>query len=648
MPRAAGAPSMTMPAIRVLGAPSAAEARPGFAFPAKGFQLLALLARAPSGMVRRREAASLLWDAASDAEAFVNLRQLLARVRRFPAPAGAFVVADTQSLILGPGADAIDLCAFDRLIGSGRPEQIREGVALFQGELLEGIEDVNPEFLDWLMRERARLREQFFAATSHALMEMTRYGRASERDLRSLANRMLAISPEREETYRVLIEAFGRNGSFDSAARLYEELSDMLVREHSVSPSIETTAVARRVFAAASQRGGEVASGRPSPVPRVAFFVPRRLDASSDEGVLHALIEDVANELTRYRTFAVLAAHSSFQVDHDSGMPTDNTVLRADYTVSGFVRRDGGGPTLVLRMTRCAGGTVAWSGDIPFGGGDLVEAFRRISLRVASSLAAELERDALSELRRGGSQGAYRCYLEGQVRLGQCDLPRLRQARARFREAVASDPGFAAPHARIAQTLYLEWLMLGGSDPLLLRAAREAAQASVRLDHDSALGHWMSAVVALYQRDFDEVEDRFAEAETLNPHSADLLLQHGDALACFGRADDGWQRFSRALDLNPLPPDHYWWAGASIAFNRGDFNGAIELCGRLASDESVLRILTVSHARIGDREQASLYARRLIETYPGLTAAEMAKLVPYRDLRDREAYADGLRLAGIP
>lgn len=638
---------MTRPAIRVLGTPSAAAARPGLKFPAKGFQLLALLARAPSGTMRRREAASLLWDAASDAEAFVNLRQLLARVRRFPAPAGAFVLADTQSLILGPGADAIDLCAFDRLICSPRPEQIREGVALFQGELLEGIEEASAEFLDWLLRERVRLREQFFAATSHALMEMTRYGRASERELRSLAERMLAISPEREETYRVLIEAFGRSGSFDSASRLYEELSAMLGREHGVPPSIETKAVARRVFAAASQRGGEIAGERASPVPRVAFFVPRRPSSFSDEGILHALIEDVANELTRYRTFAVLAAHSTFQVDHDSGMPTDNTVLRADYTVSGFVRRDGSGPTLVLRMTRCANGTVAWSGDVPLGD-DLTAAFRRMSLRVASSLAAELERDALSELRRGDSQSAYRCYLEGQVRLSQCDLPRLRQARARFREAVAADPGFAAPHARIAQTLYLEWLMLGGSDPLLLRAAREAARLSVRLDHDSALGHWMSAVVALYQRDFDEVEDRFSEAETLNPHSADLLLQHGDALACFGRADDGWQRFERALDLNPLPPDHYWWAGASIAFNRGDFGSAIDLCGRLASDESVLRILTVSHARIGDREQAGRYARRLIEIYPGMTAAEMAKLVPYRNLQDREAYAEGLRLAGVP
>ena len=639
---------MTKVAIRVIGVPTAMEARAGQAFPAKGFQLIALLARAPSGMVRRREAASLLWEAASDAEAFVNLRQLLVRIRRFPAPAGAFVVADGQSVALGPGVDAIDLCTFNRLMASDAPEQILEGTALFKGELLEGAVEASGEFLDWLTRERVRLRDQFFEVTSRALMEMTRYGRASEHDLRSLADRMLAVDPEREATYRALIEAFGRNGSFDVAERLYGELSEMLVREHGVPPSTETAAVVRRVFAAANRRSVDLPARRDPVLPRVAFFAPRWLGPSADAGILHALIEDVANELTRYRTFAVLAAHTSFQVDHDSGMPTDNTVLRADYTVSGFVRPEGSGFVLVLRMTKCAGSAIVWSGDVPLGHDDLVGAFRRISSRVGSSLAAELERDTLSELRRGDSRSAYRSYLEGLVRLKQCDLPRLRQARASFREATAADPGFSAPHARVAQTLYLEWLMLGGNDPLLLGAAREAARTSVRLDPDSALGHWMSAAVALYQRDFAEVEERFAEAEMLNPHSADLLLQHGDALACSGRADAGWQRFKRALDLNPLPPDHYWWAGASIAFNRHDFSGAIDLCGKLASDESVLRILAASHARLGEREQARHYAQRLIETYPGMTAMEMAKLVPYRDLQDRNMYADGLRQAGIP
>jgi len=635
-------------AIRVLGVPIVTGAPASPAFPAKGFQLIALLARSPSSVLRRREAASLLWDCRGDAETLGNLRQLLARIRRLPAPHGEYVTADVQMLTLGPGAKLIDLCAFTALAGSERSEDALEAVGLFRGDLLESMADATDDFLHWLRRERALLREQFFSAASLVLVELTRYGRASVRDLKTLADRMIAVDPERETSYRVLIEAFGRNGNFQISEHLYGELIEMLAREHGARPAPETVAVARRVFAAAGNRAAEAPEQHQSALPRIAFLVPRQLGCVVDAGLLHALIEDVANELTRYRTFAVIATHTSFQTDHDSGVPLDNARLRADYTVSGFVRPGRSGQVLVLRMTKCATGEVTWAGEFPFDGADLAELFRRIATRVASGLAAELERDTLADLRRGGSTGAYRRYLEGQEQLRLCDLPRLRRARAAFRDAAAIDRAFAAPHARIAQTLYLEWLILGGGDPLLLQSAREAARRSLALDPHSALGHWMSGAVALYQRDFAHAQAAFAEAETLNPNSADLLLERGDILAYVGKADVGWQRFEQAIDLNPLPPDHYWWAGASIAFNRGDYSGAIELCGRLGSDDPVLRILAASHARLGDHAAARHYAWRLVDAYPGMSAAEMVKLVPYQDLRERDAYADALRWAGVP
>ena len=381
--------------------------------------------------------------------------------------------------------------------------------------------------------------------------------------------------------------------------------------------------------------------------PRLAILAPGWTAAPERTELLKVLIEDVANELARHRTFAVLAPHSSFQVDHDSGVPRKNGILRADYTVSGFVKPRGSGESLALRMVNCARQEIVWAAEFPISQSELMSSFRMLAIRISASLASGLETDMLLHLRKNGSGTAYLHYLEGQRWLKNCDLPRLRRARKAFGESISKDGRFAPAHARIAQTLYLEWLLLGGDDPRLLVDAREHAGLALALDPNNALGHWMAGVISLYQRDFDHSAEKFEEAEVLNPNSADLLVQHADALSHFGNAEAGWKKFERAIDLNPLPPDHYWWAGASIAFVQGDLARSIELCGRLKNDEPVLRLLAASHALAGNIEPARTYGKRLAELYPGQSAAQMFKIAPDRDSRVLNRFLEGLRLAGV-
>jgi hypothetical protein len=123
------------------------------------------------------------------------------------------------------------------------------------------------------------------------------------------------------------------------------------------------------------------------------------------------------------------------------------------------------------------------------------------------------------------------------------------------------------------------------------------------------------------------------------------MLQYGDPLRN-GDAEAGWRQFELALDLNPRPPDHYWWAGASIAFHRQDFP-RLSVSRNLTSEEPVLRLLAASHAHLGDLGTARMYGRQLNELYPGQSAAEMVELVPDRNHEDRQLFFEGLRLAGI-
>ena len=184
-------------------------------------------------------------------------------------------------------------------------------------------------------------------------------------------------------------------------------------------------------------------------------------------------------------------------------------------------------------------------------------------------------------------------------------------------------------------------------DPDILRAARRTAEHAIEVDPGAGFAHLMSASVALYQRDYDRSAEKFAEAESLNPNSADLLVQYADALSSFGDNESGWEKFQRAIDLNPMAPDHYWWAGASIAFNAANYADAVELCARMENWKPAVRLLAASHALSGNMEMAREYARHMRELYPDQPAREKVNHAPLKDDSVRKRFEEGLRLAGV-
>lgn len=622
--------------------------------PAKGFLLLALLVTAPAFQLTRTNAASYLWSSASDSEALVNLRKLLSQLRRIQPVCGNLITTDSSDIRLGVGAEAIDVFRFLKLCRSNDCTDMIEALFLYKAELLLGVEEPTSDFSQWLLMERASLQEQFFCLTETTLVELTRYGRAPKKDLLRLRDHVLAIEPEREASYRIFIDAFGRNGMFNEARNLYDRLVRMLEREHGTGPAAETQTIARRVFSAApspfcraAEPGASDDARLPTVQPRVALLSVSDPAGIADSPIIAALFEDIANELARYRTFTVLAPHSTQVATHSSGIPADNNMLRADYTVSGFVKPDGKSGTLAVRMTNCKNRIIVWSAEYPAGKAELVQTFRTLSAQIASGLAAELEREMLEALKGNPDGKAYWLYLDGQVHLKNCTLPGLRRARKSFREAGRIEPGFALSFGRIAQTLYLEWLLLGGNEPGLLVQARQHADQAAALDPGAAIGFWIGAIVDLYQRSFDRSAEQFTEAETLNPNCADLIVQHADALGHFGMADDGWNKFQRAIDLNPTPPDHYWWAGASIAFFQGNYGRAIDLCAKMGNTDSVVRLLAASHALAGNMPEAHLFAGKIREMYPDHGTDNIRKLIPVKNPDNSEKFIEGLRIAGV-
>ena len=629
--------------IRLFGAPRYGAGSQAF-FPAKGLVLIAALLLAPGQTLTRQAAAALLWENASQKRALGNLRQLLLRLQQFFGNEEPAIIINNNDIAAGPLAHRSDLARFLSAIGSGDMGTRREGLLHMCGELLYGADVDSEQFDLWLASERSRLKELFFEAAAQLLEDVTRFGGRTSNLIASIGDCALRLEPEREETYRNLMSAYARTGDHDASERVFESLSRRLQSEER-SPEPATLALRRRIRSNVTDHDTSgLPLERPTRVkPRVAFMPVARADGRPAKPIAQAFIEDVANTLVRYRTFTVLSPHSSFAAARDIGGEHYQS-LRADYRVQSTIFDDAHMSVALIEESTAE---IIWSFEVVLTDRQIHAAFRLLSKQVAAALAERLERYRVEQGRRHEAS-AYLHLLSGQQLIrGKCDLPLLRRARAEFRKAVDIDPGMAVARARIGQTLQLEWLMLGGSDPHLLHRANAEAKASIEIDPALGIGHWMCAVVALYQRDFDISAEKFFEAEALTPNSADLLIQHADALAHFGQPDEAWSRFQTAIDLNPLAPDIYWWAGASIAMKREDYQAAVQLCARMENDESALRILTVSHSLGGDLEMARQYGKRLQENYPGMTARQISLLSPNRDPAVNEKLYQAYRLAGI-
>ncbi|MEQ8375007.1 MAG: SARP family transcriptional regulator [Roseibium aggregatum] len=607
--------------------------------------MLAVLLLVPGNELARQKAAALLWEDVAQTRAMANLRQLLVRVQSKQPEAGPLIETTQTRISLGPGAQSSDLAAFLQSCKATDLEGMMAGIEQFTGELLDGMEFEGEQLNLWLLTERASLREKLFNRAAAALEETTRFGADRGGNIGKIADRLLAFEPDSPECYRIISKAYGRCGDQDGVDRIDRLMNSVLNPALPRVPGNTSSKPSGTVWVAPT--GVKPVEERPAPpkppVPRVAFSSPRHIDQHPNAQLAEAFVEDVANSFSRFKTFVVVSPFSTMR-DFRGGNISNWEKIRSNYSVQSFLLP--GSQKISFTVIDDGTGEIIWSAEYSMEPEDLHYTFRLLAKTVAANLAQQIERQMLDSGRSINAQ-SYLHVLRGQNLIKTCNLSMIRRARKEFRQGLTYDKDLSIARARIAQTMQLEWLLLGGTDPHLLHRAKAEADAAIEIDSTAGIGYWMAAVIALYQRDYTTSEAKFQEAETLSPNSSDLLIQHADALAHFGKPKDAWNRFKHAIDLNPLAPDIYWWAGASIAFKLADYAEAVRLCKQMDDEEPALRILTASLALDGQIESARQYARRLMDVYPGMTAQEISRFMPDKNPENSKIFLEGLKLAGF-
>ncbi len=209
--------------------------------------LLAYLALDMRRAHARDRLAALLWPDSGEMQARTSLRQALTALRRaLGEGADALIAADVETVALAPDALTLDVTEFERGIGLGTVDALRTSLALYRGDLLDGVSAESASFEQWLAAERERLRGLAVRGLASLLDYQQEAGLTD--GARETATRLIAIDPLREDAHRVLMRLYLQQGRLVEALKQYQLVRQTLARELGLTPEPQTEQLYREML----------------------------------------------------------------------------------------------------------------------------------------------------------------------------------------------------------------------------------------------------------------------------------------------------------------------------------------------------------------------------------------------------------------
>ena len=198
--------------------------------------------------------ADLLWDSESTKGSLNSLRSLLTRVRKdLPE-----LHITRRTLAFRPTRKTVvDLILLRKGLVSSALSELEEALALYNGNLLGHfyLPDA-PRFNEWLVVAQEQLHREVvdgYQRLCTALLEQEQWTRGA-----IVAQRWLVLDPLDEEALRWLMRMLTNDGRPVAALRHYEAAKQLLWRELSIEPDVETAILAEQIRAIEPEQSGRI------------------------------------------------------------------------------------------------------------------------------------------------------------------------------------------------------------------------------------------------------------------------------------------------------------------------------------------------------------------------------------------------------
>jgi tetratricopeptide (TPR) repeat protein len=336
--------------------------------------------------------------------------------------------------------------------------------------------------------------------------------------------------------------------------------------------------------------------------------------------------------------------------------------LGVEYLLEGSVRRAGNRIRVTAQLVSAERGTHMWAERYDRELADIFNVQDEVTASIVGMLTIGLEDEVLERAKRKRPENmfAYEHWLRGKRLLwthGQKNL----QARKHFEGALAVDPNFSRAYSGLAVTYMLVALDFPSAEDFRSANAnaRKFAENALALDEADYQAHMALAWPCLYQGDYARMKKHVERSLMLNSNDADTLANAAYLLMMYGEADEAVRCGEKAMLLNPRHPDWYSAFLSGALFTARRYPEALAYRMQAADvwvDSPFWGAAVLAH--MGRLDEARRWADRGVKrlrSLPGGSAPASRGYIqmmldnnPYRLADDRDHFANGMRLAGVP
>lgn len=367
------------------------------------------------------------------------------------------------------------------------------------------------------------------------------------------------------------------------------------------------------------------------------------------------LTEDLITALSGIPDLAVIANDSAFVYQGNAPLERLREELRIQYVLRGSVRKDAGRVRINVRLIDATQGHHLWAERYEEQLADAFAVQDAIVERIATSLEVSMRGTREGGLRMRDAAGieAYDQFLRGRERYSRRTRADLNAAASHFHKAIKLDPRFARAYASLALVHLRDVMDAWIANPsVALQSAKARATEATELNAALPEAHFVNAVVALFERQYDRSVAELDKAIALRPSYADAYATLAWVLHFAGRPQAARPHLATAMQLNPHVAASYLLIDGGIAFTLGETEAAISSLERARemspTHPRILLWLAAAYARAGHIVQANWVIEELQVLHPAITLSRLEDAFPFRDRDVMQILKLSLQKAGLP
>jgi TolB-like protein/Flp pilus assembly protein TadD len=269
------------------------------------------------------------------------------------------------------------------------------------------------------------------------------------------------------------------------------------------------------------------------------------------------LAEEIINALTKVSGLRVIARTSAFAFKRQNkDIRRIAEALGVANILEGSVRIERNRVRVAAQLIAASDGSHVWSGSYDRGMTDIFAIQDEISHAIAEALETRLGRKVkrLASARQPANPEAYQAYLEGRYYMHQVTPIGIARALECYERAIRLDPGYALPHAGLAERVYYQAIYLSARPREIVPAALASLARALQLDPSASDAHLARGIFsAFYEYNWKAADEHFAQAMELDPACPRVRSARSFwLLAPTGRFEEALAEIKRAVNLDPL------------------------------------------------------------------------------------------------